>query len=117
MACLRNRGMKWIGDVDTRERACQHAAPLGTVTDFILQRRDQILSLTGQHLLLIAGALLVSLPLGVVLGVAASYSRGFRAVILYVLDLVTTVPSIALFGLLIPWVGLGSAPALIGLVL
>lgn len=47
----------------------------------------------------------------------ASYSRWFRAVVLYLVDLVTTIPSIALFGLLIPWFGLGFPPAVIGLIL
>src|SRR2546426_952058 len=88
-----------------------------TLTDFILGRMDQILQLTGQHLLLILGAMAVSIPLGLCLGVAASYSRGFRGVALYLVDLITTIPSIALFGLLIPWFGLGAPPAVIGLVL
>lgn len=88
-----------------------------TLTDFIVHRSDQILYLTGQHLLLILTSLAVSIPLGLCLGVVASYSRVFQAVVLYLVDLVTTIPSIALFGLLIPWFGLGWPPAVIGLIL
>ena len=85
--------------------------------DFVGDRIDQILYLTGQHLALILAAMAVSIPLGLCLGILASYSKWFRAVALYVVDLVTTIPSIALFGLLIPWFGLGFPPALIGLIL
>jgi osmoprotectant transport system permease protein len=85
--------------------------------DFVVDRIDQILYLTGQHLALILSAMAVSIPLGLCLGIMASYSRWFRAVVLYLVDLVTTIPSIALFGLLIPWFGLGFPPAVIGLIL
>jgi osmoprotectant transport system permease protein len=85
--------------------------------DFVVDRIDQILYLTGQHLALILSAMAVSIPLGLCLGIMASYSKWFRAVILYLVDLVTTIPSIALFGLLIPWFGLGFPPAVIGLIL
>jgi osmoprotectant transport system permease protein len=85
--------------------------------DFVVDRIDQILYLTGQHLALILSAMAVSIPLGLCLGIMASYSRWFRAVVLYLVDLVTTIPSLALFGLLIPWFGLGFPPAVIGLIL
>jgi osmoprotectant transport system permease protein len=85
--------------------------------DFVVDRIDQILYLTGQHLALILSAMAVSIPLGLGLGIMASYSRWFRAVVLYLVDLVTTIPSIALFGLLIPWFGLGFPPTVIGLIL
>jgi osmoprotectant transport system permease protein len=85
--------------------------------DFVVDRMDQILYLTGQHFALILSAMAVSIPLGLCLGILASYSRWFRAVVLYLVDLVTTIPSIALFGLLIPWFGLGFPPAVIGLIL
>jgi osmoprotectant transport system permease protein len=88
-----------------------------TFMDFVVDRIDQILYLTGQHLALILSAMAVSIPLGLGLGIMASYSRWFRAVVLYLVDLVTTIPSIALFGLLIPWFGLGFPPAVIGLIL
>jgi len=85
--------------------------------DFVVDRIDQILYLTAQHLALILSAMAVSIPLGLCLGILASYSRWFRAVVLYLVDLVTTIPSIALFGLLIPWFGLGFPPAVVGLIL
>src|SRR5262245_54185114 len=84
--------------------------------DFVVDRIDQILYLTAQHLALILSAMAVSIPLGLCLGILASYSRWFRAVVLYLVDLVTTIPSIALFGLLIPWFGLGFPPAVVGLI-
>src|SRR5262245_66491361 len=85
--------------------------------DFVVDRIDQILYLTAQHLALILSAMAVSIPLGLCLGILASYSRWFRAVVLYLVDLVTTIPSIALFGLLISWFGLGFLLAVVGFIL
>src|SRR5262245_58735492 len=88
-----------------------------TLIGFLADRIDQIGYLTAQHLALVLGAMAISVPLGLCLGIAASYSRILRTVTLNLVDLATTIPSIALFGLLIPWVGLGSPPAVLGLIL
>jgi len=63
---------------------------LHRLTDFVVGRTDQILVLAGPHLLLILVSLAISTPLGLSLGITAAYSRGFRAVVLYILDFVTT---------------------------
>src|SRR6185312_10439269 len=68
-----------------------------------------------RHLLLVAGALAPALLIGLPLGVAAQRRPGVRRLALPVLNLVQTVPSIALFGLLIgPLSALGGAVPLLG---
>lgn len=83
-----------------------------------------------QHLGLLLGTLLISAALGLPLGVAAARHRRWRGMLFPLLNVIQTIPSIALFGLLIaplaglsrlwPWLGIsgiGTTPALIALVL
>lgn len=83
------------------------------------------------HVLLAFGSLLAALVAGIPLGIACIRLPGLRATTLNVLNVVQTVPSIALFGLLIPplaWIafavpgaaglgisGIGATPALVAL--
>lgn len=83
-----------------------------------------------RHLTLVAAALVPTLLIGVPLGIAAHRSAGARGPIFSILGIIQTIPSIALFGLLIaplsalsaalPWLGIsgiGIAPAVIALTL
>jgi osmoprotectant transport system permease protein len=86
-----------------------------------------------RHIVLVAAAVGPAVAIGVPLGVAAARHPGWRGPLFAVLNLLQTVPSIALFGLLIaplsalaaalPWLaqlgigGIGMAPAIIALVL
>lgn len=88
--------------------------------EFIAKRGDQILLHTGEHLVLVAVstavAVAVALPLGVAL---ARRPRAARAVI-GVANVIQTIPSLALFGFLIPLPflgGIGARTAIIALVL
>ncbi|MDU5192823.1 MAG: ABC transporter permease [Mixta calida] len=91
---------------------------------------DQALT---RHLLLLAATLIPALALGVPLGLICYRRPRWQASVFSVLNIIQTVPSVALFGLLIaplaglaahfPWLarlgvsGIGLAPALIALVL
>ncbi|OWJ56635.1 ABC transporter permease [Inquilinus limosus] len=83
-----------------------------------------------RHLLLVGLALVPTLLIGVPLGIAAHRSTAARGPIFSILGIIQTVPSIALFGLLIaplsalsealPWLGIsgiGITPAVIALTL
>lgn len=83
-----------------------------------------------RHLLLVGLALVPTLLIGVPLGIAAHRSAAARGPIFSILGIIQTVPSIALFGLLIaplsalsaalPWLGvsgIGLTPAVIALTL
>jgi len=83
-----------------------------------------------RHLLLVGTALVPTLLIGVPLGIAAHRSAAARGPIFSILGIIQTIPSIALFGLLIaplsalsaalPWLGvsgIGPTPAVIALCL
>ncbi len=75
-----------------------------------------------RHLLLVGATLGLALLLGTPLGVAVQRRRAWRGPVFSVLNIVQTVPSVALFGLLITPLaaaglsGIGPVPALIALV-
>ena len=96
-------------------------------------RQDVFDDALTRHLALLLGTLLPALMIGVPLGVLCYTRPGWQSSVFSVLNVIQTVPSVALFGLLIaplaglvklaPWLsslgvsGIGVAPALIALVL
>lgn len=81
------------------------------------ERRIYFLNLLAEHLLLSLGSLLIVIVLGMLLGVLVFYSTKGRKIVLPLINFLYTIPSIAMFGLLIPLVGIGLNNALIVLVL
>lgn len=83
---------------------------------YLLQEPGEVGRLLLQHLwmtaLALAGALAIALPLGVL---AARRPR-LRGPLLGALGVIYTIPSLALFVLLIPLLGLGLVPAVVALV-
>jgi osmoprotectant transport system permease protein len=74
--------------------------------------------LTGQHLLLVLVSVAVALVLGVPLGTLAADRPAFEQPVMAVVGVLQTVPSLALFAMLIPLLGrIGTAPALVALTL
>jgi osmoprotectant transport system permease protein len=80
-------------------------------------RRETFDAALVRHLQIVAAALLPALALGVPLGVAAARSAGFATPLFGVLNIIQTLPSIALFALLIAPLGIGLAPAAVALTL
>lgn len=80
-------------------------------------RREAFAAAAIRHILLVVAAILPAVALGVPLALATRHRKRFEAPLFAVLNLLQTVPSIALFGLLIvPLSGLASAvPALAAL--
>ncbi len=102
-------------------------APLSLLREYATQH-DAFRAALFQHILLVLGALLPALLIGVPLGIAAQRWIRLRRVAFPALNLIQTIPSIALFGLLIgplSWLGtrvpgvsgIGTMPAIIALVL
>jgi len=83
----------------------------------ILERKAYFIELLSEHLLISFGALLITTIVGVLLGIWVFYSSQSRKFILPLVNFLYTIPSIAMFGLLIPLVGIGLKNALIVLVL
>jgi osmoprotectant transport system permease protein len=70
-----------------------------------------------QHLELVAGALAIACAIALPLGVLVARKRRLGGVILTGLNVLYTIPSLALFALLIPLLGIGTKTALVALVL
>ena len=87
---------------------------------FFIAKRDEVLQLTLEHLLLVAvaigAAILIGIPVGILLTRRARLARPALAVA----NVLQTIPSLALFGFLIPLLGaygIGRVPAVIALFL
>lgn len=90
------------------------------VLEFMVRNRAEVLTLTGEHLLLVAVAMVFAVALGIPLGVLITRRSGPRRWVLGVANVVQTVPSLALFGFLIPvpWLGgVGNRTAIVALAL
>lgn len=74
---------------------------------FLLTNRVEVLELTGEHLWLVGVSMLLAVAVGVPLGILLTRRPWLRKPILWGANIMQTVPSLALFGLLIPvpWIG------------
>jgi osmoprotectant transport system permease protein len=79
---------------------------------------NAILTATGEHLFLVAIAMLIAVTVGVPLGVLITRRAGWRRPALGFASVMQTVPSLALFGFLIPLplLGIGQPTAIVALV-
>src|SRR5580704_309814 len=90
------------------------------VIRFWLSHRDQVASAFGQHVLIVAVATLVAVALGVPLAVFAARRPRLSAPLVAVANVVQTVPSLAMFGFLLPVPllgGVGARAAIVVLIL
>ena len=86
--------------------------------DFFARQQDRILELSLEHLVIVLQALAIGTVLGVAIGVVVARRPVARATALATAGLILTVPSFALFSLLLGVIGrLGTAVVLPGLVL
>jgi len=79
----------------------------------------ELLVLIGQHIKLVAIAIVVAVAIGVPTGILLTRHRAWRGPVLGVANVMQTIPSLALFGFLIPLPfigGIGSRTALVALV-
>lgn len=75
----------------------------------------QIAAAVGQHLMLSVLSVLIALAMALLLGVPTARRPRLHAAALTLAGAVFVVPSLALFALLVPVMGLGTPPALVGL--
>jgi osmoprotectant transport system permease protein len=78
---------------------------------------DSILRFGPRHLELVAGAVALSTLFGIPLGIIAFARPRLGGVVLGLTGVVQTIPSLALFCFLIPFLGIGPTPALVALFL
>jgi osmoprotectant transport system permease protein len=74
---------------------------------FVSQNRFEIASLTAEHLWMVGIATLLAIALGVPLGILITRRPALRKPVIAVANIIQTVPSLALFGFLLPapWIG------------
>ena len=84
---------------------------------YFTNRPDVILRLLLQHLQLTGIAVSLAILVGVPLGIAITRVKVLSDPILGIASIFQTIPSIALFGVLIPFMGIGIKPAIVVLFL
>lgn len=85
--------------------------------DFTVERFPDLLHLTAQHIRIVAWSLVLALPIGITLGTISALRSDVGPLIVWLAGIMMTIPSIALFGLLIPWLGIGAKPVIFSLIL
>ncbi|KAF3884527.1 MULTISPECIES: ABC transporter permease [Nostocales] len=85
---------------------------------FLIKYAQEILERTLEHLLLVAISIGIATLVGIPLGILISRQKNIKQPILGIANILQTVPSLALFGLLIPVPvigGIGQNPAIVAL--
>ena len=90
--------------------------------DFLLQNINLLTKLTIEHISLVAVAVGLATLTGVPIGIAITQNERVAKIVLYIASVIITIPSIALFGLMIPILspighGIGYIPAIIAVLL
>jgi osmoprotectant transport system permease protein len=77
------------------------------VIDFMIRNRGQVLTLTAEHLWFVAVSVGLAIAIGVPLGILITRHPRWKRPILGANNVIQVVPSLALFGLLlpVPWLG------------
>jgi osmoprotectant transport system permease protein len=85
--------------------------------NYVSKNYEQIISLIGQHIYLSVISVLIAIVIGIPLGIIISREPKLSKPIIGTTNVIQAVPSLALLGFLIPFVGIGSTPAIIMVVL
>lgn len=83
--------------------------------DFLQQHGTELIVKTVEQLEVSAIALLLGIVVAVPLGIALTRTKRIAQVVIAIASLLQTVPSLALFALMIPLFGIGKFPAIIAL--
>ncbi|MFW5420638.1 ABC transporter permease [Nocardiopsis sp. CNT-189] len=83
--------------------------------DYLAGNYAEVLALTGEHIVLVLQGLVLASLIGIPLAVLTYRAELPRSVVLAIAGVFLTIPSYALFGLLIAPLGLGTAPAVTAL--
>ena len=95
---------------------------MAALVDYIIGNWRTILYLTWQHTTIVGVAVGLAIVTGIPLGIAAAQNRRLASVVLYTASIIMTIPSMAMFGVLIPLLalvnhGIGYVPAVIAIFL
>jgi osmoprotectant transport system permease protein len=83
---------------------------------FLIKYASEIWQRTGEHMLLVFISILIATIIGIPLGILITRKKNLRSSVLGIANILQTIPSLALFGLLIPVPiigGIGTTPAIV----
>jgi osmoprotectant transport system permease protein len=92
---------------------------LSPLPSYFWERRSEILALSAEHLVLVAVSTIVAAAVGIPAGIYLTRKPRFSRPILGIAGVVQTIPSLALFGFLIPLPlvgGIGAKTAIVALI-
>ncbi|WP_312110048.1 ABC transporter permease [Brevibacillus reuszeri] len=84
---------------------------------FITERHEQILTLTWEHTYISFIAVLAGFLIAVPLGILLTRTEKLNKYVIGFVNILQTIPSLALLGLMIPLLGIGVVPAIVALFL
>ena len=113
------RALNRMVRMDKQSETAAARAALGGATNGPAEptRWERIAQRTLEHLALVAAALAAALLVALPLGVIAARQRRIGSVVLAATGVLQTIPSLALFVVLIPLLGIGAAPTIFALFL
>ena len=88
-----------------------------SVIEYFIKHIGLILKLTLEHIEITLIAVAISTVIGVAIGIFITRHQRAAATIIGIAGILYTIPSLALFGILIPFIGIGLKPTLIALIL
>ena len=90
---------------------------LDSYVEYLTNNDGRLWDLLIQHVIIVVDSVWLAVWIGVALGVLITYNDRLATVILWLAGIMLTIPSIALFGILIPFLGIGRVPTVVALVL
>lgn len=82
-----------------------------------MERRGELLELTIEHMEMTSLAVLASLIVGGLIGIAITKNDKAAAIVIGIANLMQSIPSIGLLAFMVPFVGIGQKPAIIMVVI
>lgn len=86
-----------------------------TFFEFLERRYDDLITVTLEHVVIVGISVVLSTVIGVLLGIATYRRPRERALVLAITGSFLTIPSFALFILMIPILGIGAPPVIVAL--
>ena len=87
------------------------------VLDILLERRYELLKATIEHFQISLGSLILSIIIAFTIGLSIYRYKKASELLLQITGVFQTIPSLALLGLFIPFMGIGELPAIVALVI
>ena len=87
------------------------------MTEYFIKYHDKLFAALAEHIELVLITLVISVLLAAALTVVCNYSRRFSRLVINVFSMIYSIPSLAMFAILIPVTGLGQRTAITVLVI